>query len=303
MNYATGVGIYLAMYALGAVLPLLFLSGGPFLRLLLFSIPVILVGPRIAQRMADGSPLLPQSFRAEGGFLLGGGQALVWIGHFCFFGAIGAAIYYSVGSGVAGAPFGLLASYAFLPYLVGIVLVEVSFRSWSRRLPTEALPFRKLGTYTAVGLILAAHLLLALSGVVTGERVPDLLSYSEREALARGNGYAREVQRAADRFFTAQGRMPCADDSYIDVDALLGGVNKDMRQELTIDLVACGQFVVTIHRTVDGVADGRMLFRAEPGDADAGQPLVWKCSTADYDRIERHTNGRCTHDASLSLGD
>ena len=300
MGYAVGVGVYFVGYALAAILPLLFVSGGQAILVVIYSVPILLVGPRVSQRFTDGSPLVPQGFRNQGGFLFAGGLALIWIGHLAFFGAIAAAIYLSV-QGTAGVPVGIVAGLAFFPYLLGIVLVEIAFRSWSSRQPEQAWKAKRNRVFVIVGLIILAHLAIVIGRAVTTGRGPDLLSYYEREALARGRGYAREVQRVAERFYVAENRMPCRNDDYIDVDSLLGGVNRGTSKELSIELLDCGRFVVTIHKPIDGVPNGQLLFVASPGDADAGKPLEWQCFSAHHKRIERHTNGGCTYDPSVAV--
>ncbi len=299
MKYAVAVGIYITSYVLVTILALLFVSAGSVIRVAIFSIPVLLVGPRVVQRFTDGTPLLPEAFRNEGGFLLGGGAVLIWIGHLAFFGTIAAAIFFSV-QGTAGVPVGIFAGLVAYPYLLGIVLVEVSFRGWSSRQPEQAWKSKRNQIIVVVGLIVMAHLVLATIGVLTGKRVRDLLSYTEREALAWGLGYAREVKRNAEKFYIAEKRMPCINDKYINVDSLLRGTKADRSKALSIKILDCGRFVVTIHRPIDGVADGQLLFVASPGDADAGTPLEWKCFSAHHARIERHTKGRCTYDPSLA---
>jgi len=124
----------------------------------------------------------------------------------------------------------------------------------------------------------------------------DRLSYAEQEALAIGLGYAMEVKRVAEEFYVAEERMPCKTDKYIDVDSLL----RDKSKELSIEIVDCGRFVVTIRTPINGVADGDLLFVASPGDADAGRPLDWKCFSAHHKRIERHTKGKCVYDPSFA---
>jgi hypothetical protein len=83
------------------------------------------------------------------------------------------------------------------------------------------------------------------------------------------------------------------------VDSLLGGTKADRSKALSIDILGCGRFVATIHRPIDGVADGQLLFVASPGDADAGTPLEWQCLSPQLKRIARHTRGGCTYDPSL----
>ena len=295
MNYAIAVGIYIAVYLLGFVLPLFLGSGGSVIRLVIFSIPILLVTPRVAQRFTDGQPLLPKVVRSEGGLLYAGGTGLIWLGHLFFFGAIGAAIVLAA-KGAAGVPIGILAGYAIFPYLLGIVLVELAYRQWSNRQSEQPWKSQQNSIYITVGVIVAAHLVLNL----TSDRPIDLLSYDERGALARGRGYAREVQRVADSFYVVEKRLPCRNDKYIDVGSLVHSANRDMSRELSIVLLDCGRFVVTIHKPIDGVADGKLLFVASPGDADAGKPLDWQCFSAHHERIERHTNGGCTYDPSLT---
>ena len=290
MSYAIAVGIYLATYFVASVLPLLLGSSGSVIQVVIFSIPILLVGPRVAQRFTDGQPLLPKVVRSEGGLLYAGGIGLIWLGHLVFFGSIGAAVY------LAGVPIGIFAGYAMYPYLVGIVLVELAFRQWSNRQFRPPWKSQRNSIYITVGVIVAAQLLINL----TSGRPVDLLSYSEREALAWGNGFAREVKRKAEKFYIAEKRMPCVDDNYIDVDSLLRGTKADRSKALSIEILDCGRFVATIHRPIDGIADGQLLFVASPGDADAGMPLNWQCFSAHHERIERHTNGGCTYDPSLS---
>ena len=295
MNYAIAVGIFISTYILAFVLPLFFGGPGSVIRLAIFSVPVLLAGPRVAQRFTDGSPLLTEEFRSEGGFLYGGGAVLIWLGHLLFFGSIGFAVYL-LAQGAQGVPVGLVTGYAIYPYLVGIVLVELAYRLWSKGKIVPRWKSQRNSVYITVGVAVAAQLIFNL----TSDRPIDLLSYSEREALAWGNGYAREVKRNAEKFYIAEKRMPCVDDNYIDVDSLLRGTKADRSKALSIEILDCGQFVATIHRPIDGVVDGQLLFVASPGDADAGMPLEWQCLSPQLERIERHTNGRCTYDSSLA---
>ena len=295
MNYAIAVGIFVAIYILGFVLPLFFGGTGSVIRLAIFSVPVLLAGPRVAQRFTDGSPLLTEEFRSEGGLMYGGGTALIWLGHLLFFGSIGAAVYLSA-QGAQGVPVGLVTGYAMYPYLVGIVLVELAYRQWSKGKTVPRWKSQRNSVYITVAVVVAAQLTFNL----TSDRPVDLLSYSEREALAWGNGYSREVKRKAEKFYIAEKRMPCVDDNFIDVDSLLRGTEADRSKAVSIDILDCGRFVATIHRPIDGVVDGQLLFVASPGDADAGTPLEWQCFSPQLERIERHTNGRCTYDSSLA---
>lgn len=294
MNYAIAVGIFVAIYILGFVLPLFFGGTGSVIRLAIFSAPVLLAGPRVAQRFTDGSPLLTEEFRSESGFLYGGGIAAVWLGHLLFFGSIVAAIYVST-QGAQGVPVGLVTGYAMYPYLVGIVLVELAYRQWSKGKIVPRWKSQRNSVYIIVGMAIAAQLTFN----ITSDRPVDLLSYSEREALAWGNGYSREVKRNAEEFYKAENRLPCVNDNFIDLESLLGGTKADRSKSLSIDILECGRFVATIHRPIDGVVDGQLLFVASPGDADAGTPLEWQCFSPQFERIERHTNGRCTYDSSL----
>jgi hypothetical protein len=294
MNYAIAVGIYIAAFILGFVLPVLFGNSGSVIRLVISSIPILLVAPRVAQRFTDGQKLLPKEVRSEGGLLYGGGTALIWLGHLAFFGAIGAAIYLAA-TAPEMVPIGLLAGFAMYPYLLGIVLVELAYRQWSNRQFRQPWKSQQTSIYITVGMIVAAQFVLNL----TSDRPVDLLNYSEREALAWGRGYSREVQRHAEKFYIAEKRLPCGADEYIDVESLLRGTNVDRSKALSIEILDCGRFVATIHRTIDGVADGQLLFVASPGDADAGAPLEWQCLSPQLERIERHTNGGCNYDPSL----
>jgi hypothetical protein len=294
MNYAIAVGIFVTIYVLGFVLPIFFGGTGSVIRLAIFSVPVLLAGPRVAQRFTDGSPLLTEEFRSESGFLYGAGIAAVWLGHLLFFGSIVAAIYVSM-QGAQGVPVGLVTGYAMYPYLVGIVLVELAYRQWSKGKIVPRWKSQRISVYTIVGLAVAAQLTFNL----TSDRPVDLLSYSEREALAWGNGYSKEVQRVAEQFYKDEQRLPCADDDFIDIDSLIGGTKADQNNALSIDIVDCGRFVATIHRPIDGVVDAQLLFVASPGDADGGSLLEWECFGPQLERIERHTNGRCTYDSSL----
>ena len=293
MNYAIAVGLFITSYILAFLLPLFFGGPGSVIRLAIFSIPVLLAGPRVAQRFIDGSPLLAKEFRNESGFLYWGATALIWIGHLLFFGSIGFAVYLSA-QGAQGVPVGLATGYAMYPYLVGIVLMELAYRLWSKGKVVPRWKSQRTTVYIIVGMAVAAQLTFN----VTSDRPVDLLSFSEREALAWGNGYAREVKRNAEQFYTTKKRMPCVADEYIDVDSLLRGTEAHRSKALSIDILGCGRFVATIHRPIDGVADGQLLFVASPGDANAGTPLEWQCFSPQIERIERHTNGRCIYDSS-----
>jgi hypothetical protein len=295
VHYAIAVGIFVAVYFLGFVLPLVFGGTGSVIRLAIFSVPVLLAGPRVAQRFTDGSPLLTEEFRSEGGFMYGGGTALIWLGHLLFFGSIGAAVYLAATSPEM-VPIGILTGYAMYPYLFGIVLVELAYRQWSKGKIVPRWKSQQNSIYITVGLVVCAQLFFNL----TSDRPVDLLSYSEREALAWGNGYSREVKRRAEEFYNAEKRLPCVDDNFVDVASLLGGTKADRSNALSIDILDCGRFVATIHRPIDGVADGQLLFVASPGDADAGTPLEWQCFSPQLERIERHTNGSCTYDSALA---
>ena len=293
MNYAIGVGVYVFFYLLGTVLPLLLLDGTSVIRVVIESIPILLVAPRILQRLSDKEPLLPEGYRHQAGFLLGFGQILIFIGHLVFFGAIGATFYFAaIGAGV---PVGILAGYAFIPYLLG---VEISFRLWSRRMPEQLWKRKRIRVWIAVGIIVLAHLVFVLRDVSSSGGV-DLLSYYEREALAIGRGYAREVHRRAAEIYVDEGRVPCSDDLDAYVDSLLQGGSRT-EDRLWITLLECGEFAVTIRHPIDGVAEGALFYSASPGDADAGRPLEWTCVSGDYRRIERHTRGECTYDASYA---
>lgn len=295
MSYGIAVGIYIATYILAFVLPLVFGDPGSVIRLAIFSIPVLLAGPRVAQRFTDGSPLLTKEFRSESGYLYMGGAGLIWLGHLLFFGSIGFAVYLAA-QGAQGVPVGLVTGYAIYPYLVGIVLVELAFRQWSKGKTIPRWKSQRNSVYIIVGMAVAAQLTFNL----TSDKPVDLLSYSEREALAWGNGYSKEVKRKAEEFYREEKRLPCADDEYIDVDSLLGGTKADRSKALSIEIFDCGRFVATIHRPIDGVANGQLLFVASPGDTDAGSILEWQCFSPQFERIERHTNGRCTYDPFLA---
>lgn len=295
MSYAIAVGVYISVYVLAFVLPLFFGDSRSVIRLVIFSVPVLLAGPRVAQRFTDGLPLLTKEFRSDGGLLYGGGAVLIWLGHLLFFGSLVAAVYFSTRS-AEGIPIGLVTGFAMYPYLVGIVLVELAYRQWSKGKTVPRWKSQRNSVYIIVGVAVAAQLTFNL----TSDRPVDLLSYPEREALAWGNGYAREVKRSAEKFYIAEKRMPCEADEYINVDSLLRGTKADRSNALSIDILDCGRFVATIHRPIDGIADGQLLFVASPGDADAGTPLDWQCFSPQLKRIERHTNGSCTYDSSLA---
>ena len=298
MNYAVGVTTYLAMYCLSVLLPTLFMSGRSVLLVAVLSIPLLLVGPRIRQRFADRTPLVPQSFRDGGGFLYGGGSALIALGHLTFFGAIAVAVLL-VAVGPVGISAGTVAALAVLPYAVGIVLVEVAFRLWSSGgEPGQNWRQKRRGVFVTVGVVVLVHLGLTLGDMVRPGNYPNLLTFSEREALARGRGYAREVMHQADSFYASQDRVPCANDKYVDVDSLVRGVSRDVSSELSIELRGCGQFVVTVFAPVDGVTNGELFYEAAAGDSLADNRLTWKCSSPHYGRIEQHTRGDCTYDPS-----
>lgn len=295
MYYAIAVGIFIATYILAFVLPLVFGGPGSVIRLAIFSVPVLLAGPRVAQRFTDGSPLLPKEFRSQGGFLYGGGAGLIWIGHLLFFASIGFAFYLSA-QGAQGVPVGLVTGYAMYPYLVGILFVELAYRLWSKGKIVPRWKSQRNSVYIVVGVVVATQLTFN----ITSDRPVDVLSYFEREALAWGNGYSNEVKRKAEEFYKAEKRLPCVDDNFIDFDSLLRGTKADRSKALSIAMLDCGRFVATIHRPIDGIADGQLLFIASPGDADAGTPLEWQCFSPQLKRIEQHTNGRCIHDSSLA---
>ena len=295
MSYGIAVGIYIATYILAFVLPLVFGDPGSVIRLAIFSFPVLLAGPRVAQRFTDGSPLLTKEFRSESRYLYMAGAGLIWLGHLLFFGSIGFAVYLAA-QGARGVPVGLVTGYAIYPYLVGILLVELAFRQWSKGKTVPRWKSQRNSVYIIVGMAVAAQLTFNL----TSDKPVDLLSYSEREALAWGNGYSKEVKHKAEEFYREEKRLPCADDEYIDVDSLLGGTKADRSKALSIEIFDCGRFVATIHRPSDGVANGHLLFVASPGDADAGSILEWQCFSPQFERIERHTHGRCTYDPSLA---
>lgn len=294
MSYAIAVGIYISVYSLAFALPVFFGGTGSVIRLAIFSIPVLLAGPRVAQRFTDGSLLLPKEFRSEGGYLYGGGALLVWLGHLLFFGSIAAGVYFST-QGAQGVPVGLVTGYAIYPYLVGIVLVELAFRHWSKGKIVPRWKLQRNSIYITVGVVVAAQLTFN----ITSDRTVDLLSYSEREALAWGNGYSKEVRRMAEEFYGAEKRMPCVDDNFVDINSLLGGTKAARSKPLSIDILDCGRFVTTIHRPIDGVADAQLLFIASLANAGAATPLEWQCFSPQLERIERHTHGSCTFDASL----
>jgi len=295
MSYPVAVGIYLFFYVMGLTVPLSFGGTGSVIRLVIFSIPILLVMPRVAQRFTDGQPLLPDLLRRDGGLLYGGAIALIWIGHLIFFGGL-AAVFVGALFRVVGLPIGIFMSFALYPYLVGIVLMEIAFRFWSNRQTEYLWKRQQKAVYIVVGLIVAVQVGFNL----TSDRPVDLLNYDEREALALGRGYAREVQRVVTRVYVDEDRIPCASEGFLDPNSFLRSANRDLRKMLSIELLECGQFVVTIHESIDGVPDGQLLYVATPGDADAGTPLDWQCFSAHHARIERHTNGGCTYDQSLA---
>ena len=296
MSYAVGVGVYLLFFVLSTVFPLLLdltfgPSGGgfPLLRVLIFSVPAILVSPRVIRRIRDKEPLVPEGFRRGGYVFRLVGMFFVLVGHLGFFGSIGFAFY--VGSmGAAGVPVGYVAGLAGFAYALGIALVEIGYRQWRKDERLEPLTSYNKPVWITIAVILGLNFIVGLSGM--SGRPVDLLSYDERRALARSNGYAREVQKKAQAFYEEERRLPCINDKYIDVESLIG----PPPAEFDIEIMDCGRFTITVE-SVDGVKRKPLFWVASETGSDV---LEWRCYSGHHERIERHTNGRCTYDPSLA---
>ena len=278
MSYAVGVAVYLFFYVLVVVYPLLIDlalgpggGGFPLLRVLLFSVPVFLVGPRVVRRFADKEALIPDGFRSGSYVFRSVGNFFVFIGHLGFFGSIGLAFYVAA---------------------LGIALVEIGYRQWRSDNNLEKQTSHTRSVWITIGGLIALNFIIGLYGMGTSGRPVDLLSYDERRALARSNGYAREVQKKAEAFYAAEKRLPCINDRYIDVKALLG----PPPAEFDIEIMDCGRFTITVE-SVDGVRRKPLLWIASETAEDK---LEWRCYSGHHERIERHTNGRCVYDASLA---
>ncbi len=298
MHYAVGVAVYLFFYLLLIVYPLLIDiafgapgSGFPLLRALLVSVPVFLVGPRVVRRLADKEPLIPDGFRNGSYVFRSVGNFFVLIGHLAFFGSIGFAVYVA-SIGAVGVPVGFVAGLAPFPYALGITLVEIGYRQWRSDQKLEKLTSYVKPVWITIGVLLALNFVIGLFGMSSSGRPVDLLSYDERRALARSNGYAREVQKKAQAFYEAERRLPCINDKYIDVESLVG----PPPAEFDIEIMDCGRFTITVE-SVDGVRRKPLLWLASETDTDI---LEWRCYSGHHERIERHTNGGCVYDASLA---
>ncbi len=295
MSYAIGIGVYLVFYLFALVYPLLIDialgpsgSGFPLLRALLFSVPVFLVAPRVVRRFKQKEPLVPDGYRRGGYVFRLVGMFFVFIGHLGFFGSIAFAIY--AGSvGAVGLPVGLVAGAAQFAYALGITLVEIGYRQWRKDKSMEPLTSYNKPVWIAIAVVLGLNFVIGLSGM--SGRPVDLLSYDERRALARSNGYAREVQKKAQAFYEKERRLPCINDKYIDVESLLG----PPPAEFDIEIMDCGRFTITVE-SVDGVKRKPLFWVASETGTDT---LEWRCYSGHHERIERHTNGRCVYDPSL----
>ncbi len=298
MSYAVGVAVYLFFYVLVVVYPLLIDpalgpggGGFPLLRVLLFSVPVFLVGPRVVRRFADKEALIPDGYRTGSYVFRSVGNFFVFIGHLGFFGSIGFA-FYVASIGAMGVPVGYVAGLAQFAYALGIALVEIGYRQWRSDNNLEKQTSHTRSVWITIGGLIALNFIIGLYGMGTSGRPVDLLSYDERRALARSNGYAREVQKKAEAFYAAEKRLPCINDRYIDVKALLG----PPPAEFDIEIMDCGRFTITVE-SVDGVRRKPLLWIASETAEDR---LKWRCYSGHHERIERHTNGRCVYDASLA---
>jgi hypothetical protein len=299
MNYAVGVAIYLVAYLLAVVLPAvvgavsfgaLAASPSPGLIVLL-SVPVLFVVPRVIVRMRNKVPLVSAEFRSEGNLLRPIGNGIVALAHLLFFGSLGLAAYFALTQN-GTAPFGLVAGRTVYVYLVGIVFVETSYWQWSRHHRQAGIGNSRLTVLTLVGLLVALNIAMSVG---TRDRPVDVLPYAEREGLAWSMGLAREVQRVVERFYTSEGRLPCADDAVVDVESLLGR----RRGQMQIRFIDCGKFTISVPR-VEGVVDRDLLFVSEPSDSLDAEPLIWHCYSAYHDNIERHTRGKCVFDRTAA---
>ena len=298
MHYAVGVAVYLFFYVLAVVYPLLIdiafgapSSGFPLLRVLLFSLPVFLVGPRVVRRFAEKQPLIPDEYRAGSYVFRSVGNFFVFIGHLAFFGSIGFA-FYVASIGALGVPVGYVMGLSQFAYALGIALVEIGYRQWRSDEKLEKLTSYVKPVWITIGVLLGLNFVIGLFGMASSGRPVDLLSYDERRALARSNGYAREVQKKAQAFYEAERRLPCINDKYIDVESLIG----PPPAEFDIEIMDCGRFTITVE-SVDGVKRKPLLWIASESDTDI---LEWRCYSGHHERIERHTNGRCVYDSSLT---
>ncbi len=164
MNYVLAVAAYLVLYALLARDALEYGAVVSFLLVAASSVPILLVLPRVLRRIVDRVPLLPAPFRAQRRLTYAAGWVLVLLGNLAFYGDVAVGIYLYQQPNANGAPVGIFAGLAMYPYLLGIVLVEVSFRSWSRRQADRDGGYWQIPVFAVVGLILAGHVLTTVFG-------------------------------------------------------------------------------------------------------------------------------------------
>lgn len=84
MNYALAIAVYMVLYAMLVAFSLMRGAGESLALVAAFSVPVLLVMPRVLQRFAGGEPLLPQPFREERRLPYAAGWILVFLGHLAF---------------------------------------------------------------------------------------------------------------------------------------------------------------------------------------------------------------------------
>lgn len=162
MNYALAVAAYMLLYGVLAVFFLVYSASMPFLMIAVLSLPVLLVAPRVLHRFADGAPLLPQPYRDEGRPTYVVGWLFVFLGNLAFYGSIAVGLL-SAAFGPSGVSAGMFGSLAAFPYLLGIVLVEVSFRSWSKRQAGQDWKYWQKPVFYVVGLIVLGHTVATLA--------------------------------------------------------------------------------------------------------------------------------------------
>ena len=295
MSYAIGVFVYVTFVLLAVVLAL-FLDltigapgdGMPLLQLLILVLPIFLVGPRVLQRLRDKDPLLPDGFLNSSSVLRTIGNLIVALGHVGFFGSLAVAVFFA-STGVSGVPVGIFAGLSLFIYALGIVLLECGFIQWSKQQGDPIKASYKKQVQIALGVLIVANLAMNIG---SNKGPVDLLPFHEREALARSLGFAREVQRAVERFYHNEERLPCRNDNYIDAKGLAG-------DEFVIDIQDCGRFSITV-ASVDGVQNKELLFVSSPTESSDREPLEWRCFSGHHTRIERHTRGKCLYDAAVA---
>ena len=299
MSYATGVIIYIVLFAVAIVLPValgtisfgaLASNQSPGLVVLL-SVPVMLVGPRVIDRLRNKIPLLPESFRRRRSLIRVIASGIIAMAHLLFFGSLGLGAFFVLTTN-SSVPTGLIAGRSIYAYWLGIVLMEANYWQWSRHRRSSNTKNYRLHVAATVALIVLIS--IALNQSVRNSRYVDTLSYLERQDLAWSLGLAREVQRFVDQFYIREKRLPCTGDVVVDIDALLGR----HRDRFKIQFIDCGRFTIAVPN-LDGVIDQDLIFSATPSGSEGTESLTWQCTSAYHEQIERHTKGKCVYGPSI----